>query len=165
MRSAVFLLALVGLVSAHSAVRPISGSIARKRHGRPLAAANIRRPSTKPLAYAIPGDGIAETVFIGGAINFFGIYNFLLTGRILLSWFPQAQGMAFLRPLFTVTDPYLNVFRGLGLNFGGLDFSVLPAFFIVNSLQSALVSLAHDIPEHLRPQPPAGVTPRPQPAH
>jgi len=43
------------------------------------------------------------------------IYNALVTARILLSWFPQAQGISALQPLFLVTDPFLNLFRGLGL--------------------------------------------------
>ena len=33
--------------------------------------------------------------------------------RILLSWFPQAQGVAFLQPIFTASDAYLNLFRGV----------------------------------------------------
>jgi uncharacterized protein YggT (Ycf19 family) len=147
-----------------------------------------RRPNVLPLAYAIPGDGVAETVLVGGTLNFLrcvssrprrfahargndhsfkisnrrrecaavgalfhgsqqrfatrnasinpntyalclslslshylslpvsrSIYNALVTARILLSWFPQAQGIAALRPLYLVTDPFLNLFRGLGL--------------------------------------------------
>ena len=81
---------------------------------------------------------------LGGFINFLGLYNSLITVRILLSWFPQAQGQPVLQPLFVVTDPFLNLFRGLGLNFGGLDFSILPAFFLLNALTNAVPALGAD---------------------
>lgn len=62
---------------------------------------------------AIPGYGVAEQVFVGGFQNFLSIYNLVITARILLSWFPQAQGVAVLQPVYAITDPYLNLFRGL----------------------------------------------------
>ncbi len=40
-----------------------------------------------------------------------GLYNVALIGRILLTWFPQAPE-PLVRPLATVVDPYLNLFRG-----------------------------------------------------
>ena len=49
----------------------------------------------------------------GGFSNFLSIYNVIITARILLSWFPQAQGIGVLQPVFTLTDPYLNLFRGV----------------------------------------------------
>jgi len=140
---------------------------APRSHARPLTTRRLssrRQVASLPLAYAIPGNGIAEQVVIGGTLNFLSIYNFLVTGRILLSWFPQAQGIAALRPLYIVTDPFLNLFRGLGLNFGGIDFSVLPAFFLLSQSTNAVVALgAADVPNHLRTLPPAGVEPRVQP--
>jgi YggT family protein len=68
---------------------------------------------TTGAAMAIPGYGIAEQVFVGGFQNFLSIYNLVITARILLSWFPQAQGVALLQPVYAITDPYLNLFRGL----------------------------------------------------
>jgi len=118
----------------------------------------------KPLAYAIPGNGLAEQALVGGSLNFLTIFNYCVTARVLLSWFPQAQGIAVLRPLFLLVDPYLNVFRGLGLSFAGIDFSVLPAFFLLSASQNALASLgADEVPSHFLPLPPHGVIPRPQP--
>jgi len=64
-----------------------------------------------PLAMAIPGNGIAEQVVVGGFGNFLAIYNTVITARILLSWFPQAAGVAALQPVYQITDPYLNLFR------------------------------------------------------
>jgi len=38
------------------------------------------------------------------------LYNTVLIGRIILTWFPSAP-QAIVQPLSTVTDPYLNLFR------------------------------------------------------
>ena len=65
-----------------------------------------------PLALVLPPDSIAEIVVVEGGVNFLSLYQGLLTIRILLSWFPQAQGVALLRPVFTVSDVYLNLVRG-----------------------------------------------------
>eukprot|EP00611_Tribonema_gayanum_P002955 TRINITY_DN1227_c0_g1_i3.p2 TRINITY_DN1227_c0_g1~~TRINITY_DN1227_c0_g1_i3.p2 ORF type:complete len:159 (-),score=59.96 TRINITY_DN1227_c0_g1_i3:715-1191(-) len=98
-------------------------------------------------AAVIPGDSLVEETVIGGTINFLSLYNFVITARVLLSWFPQAQGMSFLRPVYTVTDPYLNTFRRLPLQFGGIDFSILPAFFLLSVAQSAIASLGAEVPK------------------
>jgi uncharacterized protein YggT (Ycf19 family) len=73
------------------------------------------------------------------------LYNLVVTGRVLLSWFPQAAGVAALRPIYTITDPYLNAFRRLPLQFGGLDFSILPAFFLLSVSQNAVASLGAEV--------------------
>ena len=79
--------------------------------------------SSGGTAMAIPGYGVAEQVFVGGFANFLSIYNIVITGRILLSWFPQAQGIALLQPVYAITDPYLNLFRGIIPPIFGLDLS------------------------------------------
>lgn len=94
------------------------------------------------LAMAIPGTGLAETVIIGGFGNFISIYNTVITGRILLSWFPQAQGIALLQPVFAITDPYLNLFRGIIPPIFGLDLSPILAFVTLDLLGKSAVSLA-----------------------
>ena len=86
----------------------------------------------KGTAMAIPGYGVAEQVVVGGFGNFLSIFNILLTGRILLSWIPQAQGVGFLQPLYQITDPYLNAFRGIIPPIGGLDLSPILAFFFLS---------------------------------
>jgi hypothetical protein len=62
-------------------------------------------------AAAIPGNSIGEDVVVGGLANFFQLYNNLLVGRVLLSWFPAAQSSPILQPVFSVCDPYLGLFR------------------------------------------------------
>mmetsp|Transcript_6627 Transcript_6627/g.12772 ORF Transcript_6627/g.12772 Transcript_6627/m.12772 type:complete len:197 (-) Transcript_6627:273-863(-) len=103
-----------------------------------------------PLAMAIPGNGIAEQIVVGGFGNFIAIYNTVITARILLSWFPQAQGIGVLQPVFQITDPYLNLFRGIIPPIFGLDLSPILAFVTLNLLQSSTVSLAAEIPKEMR---------------
>lgn len=82
--------------------------------------------------------------------NFIAIYNSVITARILLSWFPQAQSVGFLQPVFQITDPYLNLFRGIIPPIFGLDFSPILAFVTLNLLQTSAVSLAAEIPKEMR---------------
>ena len=92
----------------------------------------------------IPGDSAAEFVVISGTLNFLALYNALITARILLSWFPQAQGQPLLQPLFVVTDPFLNLFRGLIPPIGGIDLSLIPALLLLSSLGNAVPALSAD---------------------
>ena len=102
------------------------------------------------VGMAIPGYGIAEQVFVGGFGNFLSIYNIVITARVLLSWFPQAQGIAVLQPVFQITDPYLNLFRGLIPPVFGLDLSPLLAFFLLNVLTNATAALGAEITPEMR---------------
>lgn len=79
-------------------------------------------------------------------------YNFIITARILLSWFPQAQGVAALQPVYAVTDPYLNLFRGLIPPLFGLDFSPILAFFLLSALTNATAAVGCEIPPQMRQQ-------------
>lgn len=97
-------------------------------------------------AMAIPGNGIAEQVFVGGFSNFLSIYNLVITARILLSWFPQAQGIGALQPVFAITDPFLNLFRGVVPPIFGLDFSPILAFFLLNVVTNATAAVGSTLP-------------------
>ena len=79
---------------------------------------------------------------VDGGLNVISIYMGVITIRILLSWFPQAQGVAALAPLFTVSDAYLNLFRGVVPPIGGINISPIGAFFVLNLLSSGVASLA-----------------------
>ncbi|KAJ8614266.1 hypothetical protein CTAYLR_001135 [Chrysophaeum taylorii] len=119
-----------------------------------VAAFSVPPPSvckpvrTQPLNAVIPGDSVAELVVLGGTVNFIGIYNLVLTARILLSWFPQTMGVPLLQPIFIVTEPFLGLFRnffGSLLTFGGLDFSLIPAFFLLQAAGNSVAALGADI--------------------
>lgn len=107
--------------------------------------------SANSAAMAIPGYGIAEQVLVGGFGNFLSIYNLVITARILLSWFPQAQGIGVLQPVFAITDPYLNLFRGLIPPIFGLDLSPILAFFLLSVLTKATAAVGAEIPPNMPP--------------
>jgi len=99
---------------------------------------------------AIPGYGVPEQIFVGGFANFLQVYNLVITARVLLSWFPQAQSIGVLQPVFAITDPYLNLFRGLIPPIFGLDLSILPAFFLLNVLTSSTAAIGCEIPDDFK---------------
>jgi len=105
---------------------------------QPAAVTARRTPS---LALVLPQDSIGEIIVVEGGLNFLMLYQGLLTVRILLSWFPQAQSVALLRPVFTASDVYLNLFRGIVPPIGGIDISPIGAFFVLNLLTSSVASL------------------------
>ena len=71
------------------------------------------------------------------------IYNFLLIIRILLTWFPNIDSTnPIISNLYSITDPYLNIFRGVIPPIGGLDLSPILAFISLNLIQSLIAVLA-----------------------
>lgn len=66
-------------------------------------------------------------------------YSVILVVRVLLSWFPNLDwSQPLLSTLSSITDPYLNVFRGLIPPLGGLDLSAIVAFLALNLVQGLL---------------------------
>ena len=71
------------------------------------------------------------------------IYNYLLIIRILLTWFPNLDtSNPILINLFAITDPYLNVFRGVIPPIGGLDLSPILAFISLSLIKQLIVGVA-----------------------
>lgn len=74
--------------------------------------------------------------------SFISIYLVLLIIRVLLSWFPNVDWS---NPVFSalsqITDPYLNLFRSVIPPLGGIDFSAILAFIVLQFIQSALNSV------------------------
>ena len=71
------------------------------------------------------------------------IYSFLLLIRVLLTWFPSIDwNNGVLSALCSITDPYLNIFRGVIPPIGGFDISSILAFLLLNFLQGQLYSLS-----------------------
>ena len=68
------------------------------------------------------------------------IYSLILLVRVLLSWFPNLDwgSNPVLATVSSITDPYLNAFRGLIPPIGGLDLSALIAFLALSLGQSLL---------------------------
>jgi len=75
-------------------------------------------------------------------INTLQYYSVILIVRVLLSWFPNLDwGNPLLATLSSITDPYLNAFRGLIPPLGGLDLSAIIAFVALNLMQGLLGAL------------------------
>ena len=69
------------------------------------------------------------------------IYSLVLIVRVLLSWFPNlVWGNPVLSAVSSITDPYLNAFRGLIPPLGGLDLSAILAFIALSLMQQLLMS-------------------------
>lgn len=67
------------------------------------------------------------------------IYTLVLLVRVLLSWFPNIDwDNPVLSTVSSITDPYLNAFRGLIPPLGGLDLSAIVAFIALQLVQSLL---------------------------
>ncbi|MEG3920845.1 MULTISPECIES: YggT family protein [unclassified Microcoleus] len=74
--------------------------------------------------------------------TFLQIYVALMIFRVLLSWFPNIN---WYDPPFSIlsqlTDPYLNLFRSIIPPLGGIDFSPLIAFFVLQFGSEFLINL------------------------
>ncbi|WP_028952096.1 YggT family protein [Synechococcus sp. CC9616] len=69
------------------------------------------------------------------------IYSLVLIVRVLLSWFPNLDwSNPVLSTVSSITDPYLNAFRGLIPPLGGIDLSAILAFVALNLLQQLLLN-------------------------
>ena len=73
------------------------------------------------------------------------IYSLVLIVRVLLSWFPNLDwSNPVLSTVSSITDPYLNAFRGLIPPLGGIDLSAILAFIALNLLQQLLWGASAD---------------------
>lgn len=71
-------------------------------------------------------------------VYFFRIYQALLIIQIILSWVPHNYYHPLVRLLNSLTEPYLNLFRQLPVQYGGIDFSPLLAFFVLDFIRDIL---------------------------
>jgi YggT family protein len=75
--------------------------------------------------------------------TFLSIYSVLLIIRILLSWFPNVDwSSAPFSIVSQLTDPYLNLFRSIIPPLGGIDFSPILAFILLNVVSQGMTSIA-----------------------
>lgn len=76
-------------------------------------------------------------------IQTLSVFSLLLLLRVLLSWFPSLPWEnPVLATLASITDPYLNLFRGFIPLIGGLDLSPILAFLSLNLVSSLLRALS-----------------------
>jgi len=75
--------------------------------------------------------------------TFLSLYSTLLIIRVLLTWFPGIDWTnPVLSALSSITDPYLNLFRGIIPPIGGFDISSLLAFLVLNVVQTLIINLS-----------------------
>lgn len=79
------------------------------------------------------------------------IYSLVLFVRLLLSWFPNLDwGNPILSAIASITDPFLNLFRGFIPPIGGLDLSAIVAILALSLgqklLEQSVVLLASALP-------------------
>ena len=71
------------------------------------------------------------------------LFSYLLVIRVLLTWFPGVDwNNGVLSALSSLTDPYLNIFRGVIPPIGGFDISSILAFLLLNVIVDALGGVA-----------------------
>lgn len=67
------------------------------------------------------------------------VYSYILLAYALLSWFPGASWIG--RLVVQIVDPIIRPLRRFNLQFLGLDFTVIVAFFLLNMLSRFLILL------------------------
>ena len=88
----------------------------------------------------------AVSLLLNVLVRTLSIYSLILLVRVLLSWFPNLDwGNPVLSTVSSITDPYLNAFRGLIPPLGGLDLSAIVAFLVLNLAQQLLGSLSSSL--------------------
>ena len=71
------------------------------------------------------------------------LFSYLLVIRVLLTWFPGVDwNNGVLSALSSLTDPYLNIFRGVIPPIGGFDISSILAFLLLNVIVDTLGGVA-----------------------
>jgi YggT family protein len=76
-------------------------------------------------------------------VTFLNFYSTLLLIRVLLTWFPNINW--YNQPfaaLSQISDPYLNLFRSIIPPLGGMDFSPILAFVVLNVVTQLLGNVA-----------------------
>lgn len=79
----------------------------------------------------------------------FNIIYFVLVIRIILSWVGADPYNEIVRIIYTITDPILAPFRRLPLQMGGIDFSPIVAFIVLNVLKNFTVNILLQIAHRL----------------
>ena len=76
------------------------------------------------------------------------IYFFALLATIILSWIAPGSGNPAVHLLYQITEPVMAPFRKLLPPMGGMDFSPILVFILINVLQIALRHMAAGVGLH-----------------
>ena len=95
---------------------------------------------------ALPGPGL---LFMGGVLGVIAllvkIYFFALLAMIILSWVAQGSNHPAIYLLFQITEPVMAPVRKLLPPMGGIDFSPILVFVLINVVQIALQHMAASV--------------------
>jgi YggT family protein len=71
------------------------------------------------------------------------VYAMLLFIRVICSWIPDLRRYSPVQFLYSITDPYLDIFRKAlpFLQAGGIDFSPIVGFFFIQIIIRLLSSM------------------------
>ena len=81
--------------------------------------------------------GILDTIFT--------IYQFMISGYILMSWIPSLQQSAIGEFLGTLVEPYLGIFRKIIPPIGMIDISPIIALFALQYIKIGLFIVIQNI--------------------
>lgn len=118
---------------------------------------NNENNKVEELAAVFPGNSVVNGVLFQGIVNGISLYSNVIFFRVALSFFPDARKQfPILKPIFTVTNPYLKVFRKRipPVSIGGaqIDISAIPAIFILDLFSQGTVALGAEIPQAFKKQ-------------
>jgi YggT family protein len=65
-------------------------------------------------------------------LQLLNLYSLIVFVWCLGSWIPQWRYQDWYRTLAAVVEPYVNLFRPLGLQYGGLDLTPFVAILVLN---------------------------------
>ncbi len=77
------------------------------------------------------------------------IVYFILVIRIILSWVNPDPYNQIVQIIYRITEPILAPFRRLPLQAGGIDFSPIVAFLVLNIVGSFIVNIIRQIATRL----------------
>jgi YggT family protein len=82
---------------------------------------------------------ISVRAVLSAALSF---YSFLVIAYVIMTWFPVSGFLEdVFRVLASLVEPYLNLFRRIIPNTGGLDFSPFVAILVIWALQNFVIRL------------------------
>ena len=73
--------------------------------------------------------------------NVLRIYQIMIFAYVLMSWFPNFRSTPVARFLFRACDPYISKFRRIIPPIGGLDFSPIIGFLLIDFAVRGFYSL------------------------
>ena len=96
-------------------------------------------------ASVVPGTPMTTGILFQGGLNAISLFTNIIFFRVALSFFPDVRKQfPILKPVFTVTEPYLKVFRKRIPRVGNFDISAIPAIFVLDLISQGTAAFGAD---------------------